>query len=63
MGPYRDAFMLFGRILSRVIATGLGGVGIYCLVCSSLHPHPDAALIAIITLSGATLLARQGEAK
>jgi multisubunit Na+/H+ antiporter MnhB subunit len=56
MSPYRDAFMLFGRILSRVIMTGLGSVGIFHLVCSALHPHPDAALIAIVMLSSATVL-------
>jgi hypothetical protein len=52
MNPY----MLFAHIISRGIATGLGSVGIYALVCSSFHPHPDAALVAIIMLSSATAL-------
>ena len=56
MMPYFEAFLYLSRILTRVIEAGLGGVGIFALVCSALHPHPDAALMAIIMLAGATLL-------
>ena len=56
MSPYFEAFVLFSRILTWVIATGLGSVGVYALVCSALHPHPDAALTAIIMLAGASFL-------
>ena len=42
--------------LSRISAACLGSVGVYALVCSSLHPHPDAAVLAILMLGGATIL-------
>ena len=54
--PVIDELLRFSRILTRVIEAGLGGIGIFALVCSALHPHPDAALMAIIMLAGATLL-------
>ncbi len=58
-----ETFLFFGCILTRVIEAGLGGVGIFALVCSALHPHPDAALVAIIMLSGATMLTISRESR
>lgn len=42
------------RLIIWVTATCAGSVGIYALVCSALHAHPDAALFAIIALTSAT---------
>jgi hypothetical protein len=42
------------RLLTWAFATGAGSFGIYALVCSSFHPHPDAALAAIVALILAT---------
>ncbi len=53
-GPYTDALLGYLRLVARAGAPALGGIGIYALVCSALHPHPDAALMAIMFLVGAT---------
>jgi hypothetical protein len=45
-------FRVLGRTIS-IAATCAGGVGIYALVCSSLHSHPGAALFAIVSLTSA----------
>jgi hypothetical protein len=42
------------RLLILTYATCAGSVGIYALVCSALHPHPDAAFFAIVALTVAT---------
>ena len=41
------------RLLIWATATFASSVGIYALVCSSLHPQPRAALIAIVALTAA----------
>jgi hypothetical protein len=43
-------------LLIWTVATCGGGVGIYALVCSAFHPHPDAALFAIVALTSATVM-------
>ncbi len=52
--PYLDATFLYLRILGHALSPVFGGIGIYALVCSSLHPHPDAALWAFLLLGTAT---------
>ena len=44
----------FLRLLVQTVATCAGSIGIYALICSSLHPHPDAAQFAIFALISAT---------
>ena len=48
------ALIRFTRLLALPVAHCAGSVGIYALVCSSLHPHPDAAVFAIGALGVAT---------
>lgn len=50
-------FLILLQLLPLIIwatATCAGSVGIYTLVCSSLHAHPDAALFTIVALTPAT---------
>jgi len=42
------------RLLIWTTATCVGGVGVYALVRSTFHPHPVAALFAIVALTSAT---------
>jgi len=47
-------FLQLLRLLTWATATFAGSVGIYALICSSLHPRPGAALLAIVALTSAT---------
>ncbi len=52
-----DLLALFARWMRfamQSLALFCGSIGIYALVCSSLHPHPDAALWAFLLLGTAT---------
>jgi hypothetical protein len=51
-----DLLLRYSHILVTTVATCLGAIGVFALVCSALHPHPDAALMAIVFLVGATAL-------
>jgi hypothetical protein len=53
--PMPDLLILLQllRLIIWAIATCAGSVGIYALVCCSLHPHPDAAVFAIVALISA----------
>jgi hypothetical protein len=44
------------RFVMQAIALFCGSVGVYALVCSSLHPHPDAALWAFLMLGTASVV-------
>jgi len=47
-------FMRLLRLMVWMSATCIGSLGAFALICSSLNPHPDAALFAMITLTLAT---------